>query len=141
MYYAGRIWYNVGSGIANSYAKSIILDAFPRYKARKKKNLIGGLLFMSELKTCSRCKRELPLDGVHFYRDKNNKDGFNYSCKECEGHVFSWPIPSAAEGHKKCTKCNRELLADRFHFYIKKQSRDGLGSWCKECAGGKIFSS
>lgn len=36
---------------------------------------------MSERKTCTKCKRELPLDS--FCKDKNRKDGLNPWCRDC----------------------------------------------------------
>jgi len=107
MYYAGRIWYNVGSGIANSYAKSIILDAFPRYKARKKKNLIGGLIFM---KKCSKCGE----NKENFYNTSSSKDGLTGQCKSCID---------------KKNKENRENTEKPVKLKLIKKS---LEKWCNE---------
>jgi very-short-patch-repair endonuclease len=43
---------------------------------------------MLEKKKCNKCSRELPLDSIHFIKDKYMKDGFKNSCKECLGHKF-----------------------------------------------------
>jgi DNA-directed RNA polymerase subunit RPC12/RpoP len=37
------------------------------------------------MKTCSKCKKELPLDS--FYKRKGTKDGLQYECKKCRASV------------------------------------------------------
>ena len=41
---------------------------------------------MLKLKTkiCCRCKKEYPATAEYFHRDKCNKDGLDYQCKECK---------------------------------------------------------
>lgn len=44
---------------------------------------------MSELKTCSRCKKEKPIDD--FYRSSEFPDGRQYNCKACgRAHSRRW---------------------------------------------------
>ena len=93
---------------------------------------------MSEMKICYKCKRELPSDKIHFYAASNTKDKFHSSCKECEGHKFSYPKIYKKEDHKVCPKCERSLPADTYHFYAANGRRDGLQYICIECEGYKF---
>jgi len=88
---------------------------------------------LDEMKKCSRCKRSLPSDKIHFYARSGVKDGLVSACKECLGSkCFQKPI--AREGYKFCSKCKRELPADEYHFHFNSRT-NRLVSACKECAG------
>jgi len=96
---------------------------------------------MYGVKTCCRCKRELPADGFHFYIVQNTKDNLRSSCKECNGSKFSKPKILVMHGYKLCSRCNRELPADKFHFFANVNTCDALHSACKECEGKKFSIS
>lgn len=38
----------------------------------------------AEGKYCSHCKNWFPLSDAFWYKNKKNKDGFSYTCKECK---------------------------------------------------------
>ena len=42
---------------------------------------------MQLLKTCSRCKEQKPAISQYFYKEKRNKDGFQYQCKACKRKI------------------------------------------------------
>lgn len=47
---------------------------------------------------CSKCKRELPLDKIHFRRKRSCARGFDYVCKECQGGKFQAPLRMVDKG-------------------------------------------
>jgi len=88
---------------------------------------------LPKLKVCSKCKRSLPSDKIHFYARSDVKDGLVSACKECMGaKCFQKPI--AREGYKFCSKCKRELPANEYHFHFNSYT-NRLVAACKECAG------
>lgn len=60
---------------------------------------------MEIFKTCTKCKRVLPLSS--FYRNHRHKDGHHYECKEC--HNQSVQI-SKAKRKARAEKSEHELL-------------------------------
>lgn len=82
-------------------------------------------------KQCSHCKRELPLDEHHFHRDKQRKDGFTCSCKECRGKVFTSPKPIIPDGFKVCSACKQLKPLEEFHKH--SSGHKGRIGKCKEC--------
>jgi hypothetical protein len=96
---------------------------------------VRGLFLLDEMKVCSKCKRSLPADKVHYFTRKGSRDGFISSCKECKGYKFTPPIK---EGYKKCAKCKRILPKDKHHFYTLNQKNVGLNPRCRECLGSKF---
>jgi hypothetical protein len=88
-----------------------------------------------ETKVCSRCKRELPADKLHFYMTSNTKDKLHSACKECEGHKFINRFIYVPKSTKICSKCKVELPTTSEYFYTNKNTKDGLYSACKECFG------
>jgi len=92
-----------------------------------------------EIKTCSRCGRNLPADRLHFYVSKGTRGGLYSSCRECGGREFLKPEPFIKDGHKICTKCKRELPATTYYFSKDKECRFGVCSICKECRGYKFM--
>jgi len=88
---------------------------------------------MPEMKTCSKCERDLPADKNHFSTQSAKKDGLCPMCKECRGRNFTHPKPIAKEGFKICSGCGDELLATNEYFGPRKDSKDGLKGICRIC--------
>ena len=86
----------------------------------------------TKIKTCCRCKKELPATLEFFVRDKRKKDGFGYACRVCIGGRY---IKQPKKGYKFCNKCNREFPATREFFHIGRRNKNGLIPICKECRG------
>jgi len=84
-------------------------------------------------KFCVSCKKELPADNVHFF--KNGEKGFTSRCKKCEGHNYGVKRPNKVlekkEGYYFCSSCRRFKL--KKHFAIAKDRVSGVKSTCKEC--------
>lgn len=59
---------------------------------------------MEELKTCSKCKRTLPIS--QFYRNARNKDGYHSACKECHNKEVN------AAKAKKRAKANLQPIPE-----------------------------
>jgi hypothetical protein len=55
-----------------------------------------------ETKICKKCGKELPVD--KFYKNKSQKDGFGYYCKDCVNTYKSSKKANAEEGGGKLTK-------------------------------------
>lgn len=55
-----------------------------------------------ETKICKKCGKELPVD--KFYKNKSQKDGFGYYCKDCVNAYKSSKKPMQREGGSKLTK-------------------------------------
>lgn len=95
------------------------------------------------IKTCNKCKRNLPADLEHFHRNNSAKSGLDGRCKECKGSTFGIHYVNRAyrakEGHMFCGKCRKELPLDHSHFYRHKQAKNGWGSQCKICWGAKEY--
>jgi hypothetical protein len=91
-----------------------------------------------DMKTCCRCKRELPSTKEYYFADRNQKDGFYGTCKECKGHKFGRYLhyEKAQPGYRTCTICKRELPGTLEYFDSQtKVKKDGLRAVCKECRG------
>ena len=71
-----------------------------------------------ELKTCSKCNRELNI--TNFNKKKEGKNGFCSECKQC-----------ATLRYKKWREENKEKVADYHKEYIKN-NKDSLGIYKKE---------
>lgn len=85
---------------------------------------------MENMKICGSCKRKLPRDTDHFYRNKGKKDGLTYNCRECRGSHFTSKL-KWREGYRVCTKCEQEILETIEHFRIREDR--GFISICREC--------
>ena len=55
-----------------------------------------------ETKICKKCGKELPVD--KFYKNKSQKDGFGYYCKDCVNAYKSSKKANAKGGGGKLTK-------------------------------------
>lgn len=91
------------------------------------------------MKTCTKCERELPADLIHFHKHKSCKFGLRSVCKECRGTDFGIKNPNKVlgrrDGHKICSNCRNELPLEPKFFHRHSSSYDGYGSKCKKCLG------
>lgn len=102
----------------------------------KKKELIAShpkLQHASGIKTCPRCKRDLPANKIHFKNSNLSYDGLLSICKECRGGRFTQPKKEAKRGCKICSKCGEEYLLTSEYFKIRKGSKDGYQGQCLLC--------
>ena len=95
----------------------------------------GFFVNIMENKKCKKCGNEYPLTREFFFKRKTSKDGFDYSCKECNGYKFGIVIHVAKEGYRICYKCKRELPLTREYYHVDKGREFGLGTVCHECRG------
>jgi hypothetical protein len=83
-------------------------------------------------KVCTRCKQEK--DIAEFTKDKNNKDGLNRWCKECQSLDHKQRLKKIVYIEletKVCGRCHIEKDIDDFS--NDKYSIDGHHSLCKQC--------
>lgn len=81
------------------------------------------------MKICKKCNIDKELD--EFYKNKKSKDGYNHSCKECDGEYWRKPKEILDIGYKRCSKCSEVKKLENFS---KKNTRkSGISSTCKEC--------
>jgi len=79
---------------------------------------------------CVKCKRNLPLDYIHYYRSGRNSSGFEGICKECKGYKFTI-VPD--NEFKKCSKCKNVFPRTGDYFNKCSRSKDKLHTRCKTC--------
>lgn len=96
-------------------------------------------------KQCPRCKRILPATQDFFGKEKRNKNGLNYICRECRrtGKPSERPrkVDGIPEDCKRCTKCLEILPATSDFFQIGSAKRSGIGrfkSKCKKCMSKRL---
>ena len=100
-----------------------------------------GIDYMNDYntKTCTLCKRILPADLSHFYRQNGGKYGLAPRCKECKGGSFGIKkintVRKAKEGYMFCGTCKKELPLNNNYFYKRKLAKSGWNSRCKKCHG------
>lgn len=87
---------------------------------------------------CSKCKRWLPADCIHFNRKSDTFSGFYSQCKECRFiHGFQSQAKVVEDilssGMKICPKCKQSLPATSKYFHKNKLNKSGLISHCKSC--------
>jgi hypothetical protein len=99
------------------------------------------------MKQCSKCK--IQKDESEFSKNRKNKDGLRYYCKDCEraytrehyeqkrGSAKKYnnykDLHRVAGGvkQKQCGRCKK--WKDENQYYKHSRHKDGLGVWCKEC--------
>ena len=86
------------------------------------------------MKICSKCKKEL--EDFQFHKNKNNKDGLQFYCKNCRAlkqRKIEKQIRVELRNRNKkiCLNCKQEL--DIFKFSKNKNKEDGLEIYCKSC--------
>jgi HNH endonuclease len=86
------------------------------------------------MKTCTHCKQEKQFDD--FRKDKHQKDGHTFRCKECLKNIYtSNNFPRKETGSKPCMHCKE--IKQYSDFSRNKANSDGLMIWCKPCASKK----
>jgi len=139
----------------NTLNKDFCIDCIGDYKSELNKYQWEEK-FNSELKTCSKCKREFPKTLDYFYKSTSRPDGLTCQCKECasnkkifgiqkdnkqnkkekkENNKVNNDLYLENDGYKICKKCERKLPADIDHFYKRNNTKDGFVNNCKECEG------
>lgn len=92
---------------------------------------------MSNVKICSKCGIEFPMNEEYFCRNAQSKDGFYSYCKKCKNNWAEWkeikPKIIAKEGYKVCSLCNEEYPLNELYYHNNKASKDGFNSSCKKC--------
>lgn len=72
---------------------------------------------MAELKTCNKCRKELPVE--FFTKRKDSRDGFAYDCKACRSTYISSRYRQNPEKykeiHKKQMVKDQLLTGDKYH--------------------------
>lgn len=92
----------------------------------------GKNAYIDSMKKCNKCNLEK--DFSEFRKASKHKDGYRYSCKECEsGHKIHKPI---IEGLKICTTCNIEQPLENYSRAISK-GKEYKQSSCKTCRNKK----
>lgn len=96
-----------------------------------------------KMRTCTKCKRELPNTNEYFGWSKKSEGRLNSVCKECvsiiEKEKKKRMIESNKdkslfyEGTKKCIKCGRDLPNNKLFFPIDLACKSGLRNKCREC--------
>ena len=84
---------------------------------------------------CNKCGEELPITKKYFHRNKQTKDGFKFTCKNCIS-LLSRKLMIVIPKHsviKECSVCNKLFLPTSEYFYGKSTSYDGLRRECKRC--------
>lgn len=82
----------------------------------------------AQLKKCSTCKIDQPLDQFHKY--KGSKDRLTHRCKSCVSRKKEVPRDS-----KICTSCGNKKSIEEFN--KRKIGKFGVSSVCKECNNTK----
>ena len=87
-------------------------------------------------KICTKCKRKLPMDTIHFTKNKATKDGFYIWCKECKGTKFKQTTESHVNraGYRFCCDCKKEYPLNADYFGKNKSDKSGYSHRCKECS-------
>lgn len=104
-----------------------------KFSIIKHQHLYNNFISVNGYKTkrCNKCDKYKPHHFHYFAKNKNNKDGFNYTCKECRN---SKPLRYITPEYKLCNKCNISKLCNEY--FYRKDSGDitGFTTICKECA-------
>lgn len=90
-------------------------------------------------KICSKCKRTLPADLIHFNKRSSASDGLHSACKECRGHKFRVPYNYGVntETERKCSVCNTVYPKTNEYFTYEDKAHTKLQCVCKRCAAAK----
>jgi hypothetical protein len=93
----------------------------------------------NQTKVCPRCKLEL--SSSEFYKNKQNKDGLYYICKECDdkriANLKEKPFVREVfpEGYKRCKECKEILSLESFS--KDNQKPRGTIAICRNCRSNK----
>jgi len=114
--------------------KDCCIDCLGKYKSELCK-LQWEENLKSDVKICSKCKREFPKTLEYFRQDKYRPDGLTCQCKECVAgkEIFSIEKEIIPEGFKKCIDCNNILEINETNFKTYIKSKDGFYNICTNC--------
>lgn len=97
----------------------------------------GGREVKNDKTKCPKCGEWLPLDDLHFAKDRGNPWGLQYVCKKCRGFDYgkrcNYDTKSDIPGYKKCSKCGEEKPMTTEYFQRENKNKTGFMSSCKEC--------
>jgi len=100
------------------------------------------------MKQCNKCKKFKSKS--EFSKNRKNKDGLRYSCKDCMRAYTRERYKKEGKGLKKycryeechrvvdgvkqkrCKRCKRWKTENQY--YKHSRGNDRLATWCKECA-------
>jgi len=118
----------------NKDNKDCCIDCLGKYKSEVSKELWKEKL-QSEVKICSKCKREFPKTTEYFRHDYHRPDGLTGQCKECmDGkEIFGIEKEVIPEGYKKCIDCESILEINNVNFRNYGKSKDGFYNICAKC--------
>jgi 5-methylcytosine-specific restriction endonuclease McrA len=90
-------------------------------------------------KICATCRRTLPADAEHFYKNQKTSGGRSSQCKECHGGrdgAFGVQHPNKAldipEGYWFCSMCEQVLPLNGRYFYESRSK--GFEIYCQACS-------
>lgn len=96
------------------------------------------------MKTCPKCKKDLPMTKEFFYASRQRRDGFCWCCKAChsamtgKAHVFPSRPARYAENTKfqrRCSTCENVFPLTDVNFHRSKACRSGGFNYiCKKCS-------
>lgn len=114
--------------------KDCCIDCLGKYKSELNKIQWEDKL-NSDVKVCSKCKRELPRTLEYFRQDKYRPDRLTSQCKECidNKEIFNVEKEIILEGYKKCVDCGEVLEINESNFNKSNKSSDGFYNVCIKC--------
>ena len=83
---------------------------------------------------CKKCHQNLEYDAFH--KDKNQKNGIHYYCKNCRKEINKKLNYEVSVEFKICSACKKELPKDMFN--KSRHNISGLQNACKECSHLKM---
>jgi hypothetical protein len=89
-----------------------------------------------KMKTCSKCKEDLPATKEYYHSHKSCKDGLNAVCKKCRSRLAVKRIRKTdfvPEGCKQCVECGKILEIHNNNFKLNAKSLDGYNNLCINC--------
>lgn len=125
--------------LCNACYKKNMSAYITRWDKERKQKESGISLFESFEKTCTSCKRTLPLS--MFYTKKCSKGGYTSACKDCikkKSNQYLERVksqPKIIPKEKVCNSCKQLLPAAAFSRSL--HSPDGLFLYCKKCSNKK----
>ncbi|MZK53643.1 HNH endonuclease [Clostridium beijerinckii] len=114
--------------------KKYIKENAKNIEIRTKETKIKEELKDKGLKICTKCQKEYPMTAQFFSRDKSNKDGLEFWCKECKANYLKEygknNISKRRDNQRKWRmkneeklKAKRKIYSQENAEYIKEQGR------------------
>jgi hypothetical protein len=120
-------------------SKKLRLEYSNRWSKEREAQGTEFSLYPTLEKTCSICKRTLPVSS--YYMSKGAKDGYKSNCKECDlkrMKIYLEKVkvrPKIVPETKVCSICKQRLPASAFN--NSRHRPDGLDIYCKACHNKK----